>query len=111
VALVGVVLLAVGQSQASALEDDLQGDMQLGTSWVRYPTLRQRDVADRATSADTLSGVGGALFGAGVLTAAIGGYLLVRGSKGSVADRLTWGAAPLEDGGVVWLSGAFGGQP
>ena len=28
------------------------------------------------------------------------------GSKGSVADRLTWGAAPLGDGGVVWLSGA-----
>lgn len=111
VALVGVILLAVGQGQAADLEDDLRGDLQLGGNWVRYPTLRQRDVADRASTADALSGWGGALFGAGVVTAAVGGYLLIRGSRSSAADRLSWGATPTGDGGVLWLSGSFGGRP
>ena len=112
-AVVGVILLGVGQSKATALQDDLDRAQTPGPGVLLYPGLKQAEVADRASSADTFTGVGGALFGVGLAAAAIGGVLLLRGGSSSRAsDRLSFGVAPLSergDGGMVWLRGVFGG--
>jgi hypothetical protein len=112
-AVVGVILLGVGQSKATALQEDLDGAQTAGPGVLLYPGLKQAEVADRASSADTFTGVGGALFGVGLAAAAIGGVLLLRGGSSSRAsDRLSFGVAPVSDrgdGGMVWLRGTFGG--